>query len=748
MCEAKRIFNKKVIAFFIAIFLVNALIISSNKGTSVEAAYDEMVRSYYNNYDDSVSLIDGAAEAWCEYFETNDINMDDNTAQVISAREARDFFMKKVSYINNFESEIVNKIQIAQMFAQSGTYKDNSFEFVNLYKTQYDLKNIQKLDVEIGNGIWLEKIYKNNVIHLFSMLCCFITIYMFFLERKNGLYYIIHAAAKGRKQLFLKRCMIVSIQAFLVNAILYAEAFWILIHIYGGLDYINAPAASDEIFLLTSGSCTRIQFLVLIILFSSLATIVLSLLLWMILSFFSNINIGMFVFILIVGMEMFFYRLISVKTALKVLKFINIYYLLFPNKALEYYNWGYAWGITDVFHTTLILACIVGILALGINGFYTINKYFNGKKNTIERLLDRVFLRVMRIFENAPNYIKEIYKILISQKMAIIIIILLYISFQIQPGVGVLYDAEKSYMSGYYEKANGLQYNADLESLYKEYLDQYELFKQNIDYDGENAASVIANRSQLITLIGNNVNYIKRLNENGTAAVVLKPYEYMDSIGEKETDNQMLLVLLNVMTAIVISCGFISYEKNCLVHRTIMAYKNRKKWLLKKKAAESLLLIGFECITYGLYYYRLCQVYNYSNMKFPLKSLPIFEHFIINPSIIGFIIIEFIVKTLVLISIQSIMEWISMYARYIFCFVFGLISVMPQFMYMLGFEKLYDFSVGKYIAFYPCLMGADGEMRLYYIFVAGVFLIGICMFSVIMCSETISDRLRKFRRLV
>ena len=89
------------------------------------------------------------------------------------------------------------------LYAKSGTYKTNSFEYMNILKTKDDLLALTDLDVKLSNGIWLEKLYQNDYIHIYVLLICFLTVcIIFFIERKNGLYYIIHASSNGRGKLF------------------------------------------------------------------------------------------------------------------------------------------------------------------------------------------------------------------------------------------------------------------------------------------------------------------------------------------------------------------------------------------------------------------------------------------------------------------------------------------------------------------------------------------------------------------
>lgn len=738
MNEVKRIYNIKTLLLFGILLLLNGIvIINENKDANVVQIYDEMIQILDNNYTDSISCAESATKAWEKYFNNYGINGSDKSEQTSLAKSARELLMTNAKYIDNFKMEILKKEQTALLYAKSGTYKTSSFEYMNILKTKEDLSALSDLNVKLSNGIWLEKLYQNHYIHIYVLILCFLTVYYFFIERKNGLYYIVHASSNGRGKLFVKRCGILFVQSLLMNIIFYFETVLLLLNIYGGKNTINVVAASDEYFLLTAGLLTRIEFVGVLILLSSLASTVLSLLLWFILSCFSNVNVGIFIYGLICGIDIVLYKIISVKSVLRALRFINIYYLFFPNKSLGYYNWGYSWGITTVVVTTVAFALLIGVVSLIINAYRTINQYFNGYENAIEVFLKKISVLFMRLIEKTPNMIKEIYKILISQRIGIVLFVLIYIALTIQPRVGVIYDAKKSYLSEYYKKAGGLSYGSKLESIYNDYLNDYNQFVEEMDYSIENAKALIENRKDMIADIQQNVEFVKKMNEQGTKAVVLKPYEYMEAIGNKESNNQKELALLNVLAAIVIACGFISYEKKVLIHKTILAYENRRKWLIKKMITSNILIIAFTCITYGIYYYRLSKVYHFERILSPLKSLPEFSHFIINPSIIGFIIIDFLVKIIIFLCIQAVVHFISNYVKYIFCLIGSMIITIPQLLYMIGFDSLEQFCIGKYIAFFPCFLDGQNVMILYSLFVIVVFIAGISLAAFIVRKETV-----------
>ena len=642
MAELKRIVGKTYIGLLVCLLVFNMLILVSDKTDDLQVtyAYIEMLNTAEGVKSDSKLSTEAATIAWQEYFQKYEINGSDSSDKTAAAKQAREKLMQQAKYIDNYKGIIEDKRQTAILYATAGTYKKNSFEYNNLLKTQYDLSQIIDADVQLSNGLWLEKLYKNNYIHLLTLITCVYTVYMFFSERKNGLYHIVHTGQSGRGVLFVKRSIILLIQAVVTNVALYTESAVMLLNRYDGVKDLNVAAVSDEYFILTSGKLSRIQFLGLIILLSILANVVLSLVLWAILLCFGNVNIGLFFYCCICVADVVIYKVISAKSILQIFKYLNVYYLFFPNKAAEYFNWGCFNIAVSLLTTTIIVSVFIGILALFASAYISIRKYFTGKMNIVENAIELILTYIMRLMVKTNNFGKEVYKILISQGIIWILLLLAYIAANVEPSYGVIYDAKKSYMLGYYEKAEGLSYGTELIDIYNEYNDKYEDFLDNFDYSAEGAKTLLANRQDLFNTVKENFNYIKQMNEKGISAVVINPYEYTETIGNREWNNQELIAMINVIAAIVISCGFIAYEKKSMVKSLALTGMNRRKWLVKKLFIQSMLSLLFACITYGMYYKKLCGVYTYTNITAPLKSIMLFQNYIINPPIIVYIFID------------------------------------------------------------------------------------------------------------
>lgn len=755
MNELKRVCSLRFLIFAGALFLLNAILIINGDRSDEEVSgiYDEMV-CFASGAEEAVSSREAATLAWQDYFIRHGFHFgteylfegpeaieemvrEDSLEEKILAKEAGNLMLAEAEYIDSFHNFVRDKMDAAAQMMKADVFGEDSFEYLNLLKTRYDLSRLGGLQVELSNGIWLDKLYDHFYIQIFTLLLLFVTVYSFFSEKKTGLYYIIHTTKKGRGGLFVNRFFILAGEAFLFSLLFYLESAAIYLRIYGGMEGIHCAAASDERFLLTAGTLTRAEFMGVLILVSFVAATVLSLLLWYVLSLFRNVNIGVFIYLLICGVDILAYMLIPYKSVLRPFRFVNLYYLLFPNKAMTYYNWGYSFVITSLAETTMVLALVLGVSVFLANLYISVRKYYSGKENVIELTISRMMESLMQVLGNMPDFVKEIYKILVSQRAGILLLLLLYIVIRIPAGTEVYYEAFRSYLSQFYREAEGMRDSAELETVYRKYQVEYEEFVENLDYSISTAEDVLYYRSSLMSTIDGAVGYVKRMNGQGIDAVILMPYEYMEALGTSQGENQKKLALINVLAVMIISCGFLSYEKKNEVHRIALAYCNRRRWIVRKLLANLALTAAFEAISYGIYYYKLSGVYDLANLQAPLKSLPVFENYAWNPSILGFILTDLLMRFVMLAALSVVISFVSVHVKYVYCLIISMAATLPQFLYMIGFDVLDRISIGRYVAFLPCFYDGGIQIHIYCWFAVFMAVVGGFLFYHIVKKETV-----------
>ncbi len=725
MGEVKRLFNLRFCAVLLVILFINALLLLRDNvpQKGVSQIYNECVKKVQESKGEDMSYQEAARAAYMQYLKEHDISAKKQNV-TDDVKNTKKFLFDNAAYVDEYKDMVQKKIDNASKIISYKMYKKDSFENINLLKTRHDLAAVKDADVTLGNGIWLESLYRYSYIQIFSIILMAVTVYSFFNERSTGIYYIIHAGKNGRVQMYFKRLLIVAAESFAVNLLLYIESICILLNIHGGIEGINEAASNDEAFFMIGGTFTRLECALMLLLLSTLATVVLSVLLWFVLSLFSNINIGMCIYVIMCAVSILVWAMISTKSPLRFAHYINLYYMFFPHRIFTYVNWGYSFGVITVIESAVIFAAILLTVCAAANLFVNVKCYFTGKANWVEKIFGYFMSKFMLIIEKSPEIIKEMYKILISQKAVIILAVLMFFVVKIDVGSGYNYSIEDSYLAGYYDKAHNMTYSYELELIYKDYEAEYEELLSTIDLNDSLDATKAANRKRLISLIRDNIDYVKELNENGVNAVVLKPFEYKALFGDEQEDNQKMLALINVFGAIVIAAGFLSYERKCNINNMVMSYKDRKRWIIKKIFANSILLGAFVLVSYGVYYYRLIAVCKPASLTAPVKSIPMLGNYPVNLPVIGVIAADIFIKYILLFCLSGIICLISKRIKYLYCVLAGMVVTLPQLFSIMGFAINDKLIIGRYIAYFPYLLNEKTELSLCYIVFVIIFICG------------------------
>ena len=164
MQEIKRVVNIRWIIFVCLLLLINAIFIFNNnkEGIEVYVNYNEMIQMTMDKKTDSISNRDAATQAWTQYFDENNRNIEqweepDN--KITSARTARKMLMSNADYIDEFRNMIDRKISESENILKAGMYEEGSFENKN---GVYFSDKILWGDTEPANGNLTVETVKTN----------------------------------------------------------------------------------------------------------------------------------------------------------------------------------------------------------------------------------------------------------------------------------------------------------------------------------------------------------------------------------------------------------------------------------------------------------------------------------------------------------------------------------------------------------------------------------------------------------
>lgn len=728
--EFKRIINVKFCAVVILLIVLDTILfIRDNSELSKESKiYDKFVNLYDIHLSEASSSKEAALLAYQDYkelYSSEDMLQEDK--DLIKAARIR--FIADAEYVDAYSDNINEKIESANKQLKSSVFSNKrSYEYLNILKTRYDMRSIADKTVKVSNGIWLSQLLDYKYTGIIVFIVSVLVVYSFFSEQKNGIMCIIRTSRNGRALLFFKRIGILLFVCLSTSLIFHFLTAVLSLIMHGGINGITDSVICDSRLWMSGYGFNRIEYCLVLALLTGVCSFALSMVMWLCLSFFTNVNNGVVLFMMVYAFEYILYTNISAKSVLRVLKYVNIASFMDMNSIFSTYrNWGYSFVISDVFDTTYIVCIAIMAVVSGICCYRHIRKYSAGPKGMLDRLSEYIHILIMKIMSRMPLIVLEIYKILICQKFAIVIGVLLWLVSDMNVGQPVVYDTQMSYYKTFCDKAEGLSYNSELQSILQSFQLDYDEYASSINYEDKASVSTVNIRKNMLSYLYEQVEYVKKKNDSGIEAVILIPYEYIAAFGDEQKDNQLYMAMICMGATILLSATYISYEKKCGMLKFIVSGKKRRRWYDRKFLAIWLLIGIFVILAYGIYYYKLSQIYDIEKLNIGVQSLQLFGAVPINMSMGAFLLIDVLLKILSLCSLAVLISVMTYRLDYVYSVLSGMILLVPQLLHMIGITKLEQLSLCRYIAVLP--MWNSVQYVMCYIVLSIVVLFSIVMYN-------------------
>lgn len=728
--ELKRIVSLRFCAVVLLLILINVLLFvrDNRQNGNSSRIYEEMV-THARAAENTATAREAALAGYRKYTAAH-VTENTSEEEKETIKKARILLMDTADYVDNYQKNLDEKIKSCENQLKSSLFREKrSFEYLNLLKTRADMKKAYDQPVKISNGIWLEQLLDFQYTGFILLGISLLVVYSFFNEQKTGLLYLIRSSKSGRTPLFLRRVGILFLITQVSSALLYMATAVAAVMIHGGGSSITDRVCCDERYLLAGYGMSRLEYCIVLSLLAGFFCFVLSLLAWLVMSHFSNSNSGLIFFVILFGVEYLLYRQISSKSVLRFLKYINIAAFVDAGGVLSTYgNWGNSIWIISVVRTQAITAAVLTVV-LFLLGFYQIVwRHPASKRSLAERLFLRFHAIVMLLLEKAPVTVKELYKMLISQKVMAALIILFWLAADIDAGNPVLYSTQMSYYKTFFDRAQGLTYGDELEDILRDYENEYEEFAASVDVTDKYGMQTVNYRRGMLEYLTQSVEYVKAKNAQGIDAAVLMPYEYAAAFGAKQKENQVYAALLCLAAAILLCSTFYSYEKKNGVTALIRTAEGRRRWCVKKYFALWLLIAVFTGMVYGVYYWKLFRTYHFQGLDLAAQSLEMFSDLPLRLSIREFLVIDIIVKIVLLFAVSVIISVLVSRLRYVYSMLAGFAAVVPQVIYLFGVTGIEKWSLCTYMAVFPAWN--EGWQTLCYIVLAGLLTAGAALYLI------------------
>mgnify|MGYP000000096709 CR=1 FL=1 len=667
--------------------------------------YEEKIQRYRNSQPEIVAyyedLQQNHKDVLDKYIEDSDaINM------------ALDIYDATYDYVGGYDELINGYIEQGNSMLMTEIYSDkSSFEHINILKSKYDFRKLLDIDVSPDNSKAVDAVVTSgSYINIFILLVVFICVFRYFDDRKNGLGYIIYAARKGRAYLSLVRILILAFVSAISTLCAYICVFIISFRIYGGFEYMGNSLQSYEKYATICFTDSKWVFVAAMLALSALAVFITGLIVWLLVSLSDNVSAGMGIAVIIIGISYVMYMGISDKSRFVALKNINIWNWIIPSGIIaSYKNIGVGKYIISHIRADVAVEVIL-VLVLCAGGICVNSLLKHGKKITLfSKLKYKLTAWCQSVLSHMPVLVMELYKLLWVKKGIVVLAIAVVIVSNTGIKKGYTYDSDLAVAMKYYSEAKDMQLSDELSDIVYRYEQESEYWNDRLKQintafanetkeftreDMNEATMQVSLYKKGLEEIHRNINNLEYLKGKNITGEVTMPFAVEEMLGEKLYSHEAVYGLLAVIVLIFIIFSIVSGEKKQNMLISIhTAKRGRLSWCMMKLCAVLIVSICIGVVIFIPDIVNITRVYKIDDMQTAIQNYPRFSFVPIKMSLMAYLICNIIWKLVLLMAIAGIVVLISTMSGYVLSLVVSLALVLPQLLYMLGFNLMYYISI-------------------------------------------------------
>lgn len=600
------------------------------------------------------------------------------TAQKKKAIENNDYesLSYQTEYFEEYElycNSIVKNAERMLSNVEKGSYAEH-----NIIKTVEDYKDTD--DIQLTYGV-NERVMSFTDFKVTDYLILAFLVYIivrYFEGRRTGLEMVVRAGVRGRIGLTVTRLFILAADSLVVTGIFYLVQYLLTSFLYGFED--NRLIQSIAMFKQCNAVMTERQFFIVYTLMKAVTLLTFAMLIWLIMHIFQSMMVAVAALAVIFAGQYIIYDIIEYTSHYVIAKFINIFSWLDVKNLFErYYNidiFGIPVGIRELFYLTFV---VIGSIAF----FIAIREVFCYGKIELN-FIKRLYIRLLAFADKHRNkgfiFGWELKKVLIKSKGVIVIIILgimandYIVDTDLQLTYGKTsskadyyikygYDIDEEMYSDILWAKN--EYNKAMEE-YEEILNAYEADEIDIIelHAFETKLSEKSQQKDFFSEVEQDISYVESMRESGKNAMLITRdgYEYLFNRNNHIADLRKMIIVL--LAAIFLLGGIFASDRQTGAMNLIKATgKGRTKLFYSKIATGMLLVTLCTGAMFFAEFYNIWKLYGFVGIECPAYSLYLFENLPFEIKIGTLIILWYICRWLVIMSICMVIMCISCIAK-------------------------------------------------------------------------------------
>lgn len=662
--------------------------------TNEEAMEELEVKSQaYNIYSEIKMLLDGSDEylldANLQSLEVYRENSPEAFSMAVEMMESNEYdeaehyfnnvLLMQYKYINSYKEFAGGMKERAAQQTEFAVFSDpDSYSYKNILKTAEAYNGLENIELSVGNDYSFVSAIKYGTTDYFLVaVICFMCAYLFRYEREKGLQNLLRTARKGKLNTALAKITAMVILIIIITVTMLLSVFMLSNLMFGKWDLgRTVQSLSDFRNCILPLSCD--EFALLYILSKVFGMIFLSLLFAFFFVCFSNPVTAYTLPAGLVLAEYLLFTSLPYTESRSHLKYINIFYFL---------DGASFWGkyqnlniLGSPIEANKIVLCILALLLIALIVlvlFLYSTKVQTSSRGVLSKQIEKLRIKLSGVNGSVKVFGAEVYKYLISSKMAVLMLVLLI--FAVASSIGVIQyrTTQKDVIAyrGYMTNLEGKltpQKEEFIESVRKHFEDLYVRIEEisadeNLSQSEKEIAvrsieSSIENKGAGFEIILEQYQRISQLRDKGVEPWFVDETIYGDLLSNptREWRSMVMCLVLSVATVPFI---FTFEYRNKMIDLLSSTRDGRRK-LYSAKLSVAFTSTVFVFLSVNLpYVIRFLNSFGKNCMPAPVVCINTFENSGLDVSIGAALFLELLIYLLIVLMVTAMIVLISVYVK-------------------------------------------------------------------------------------
>ena len=678
--ELYKIFSKKIfLILFVVLLLLNGFFIYNKqiKGNNIDFISANAKISLnndiakYNNNNDKIKFVHNKLKA----LEKDDVTH--YTDDSYSERTLLDNAENQLKIVSDYKAYINKIIEKSDNITGVSIFEDSSsFSYKNAVKTAEDYKPLSNIETAYSNSEGVNMATDFMLTDLIViLLLCIVCDALIGSERNININSLQRTCRYGRNKSAISKMVVGFITTAVICLMFYGVNYIIAGYTYGFGDLFR-PIQSVDSFSNCTLRINVLQYLML----HFITKVLVMYLIYTIVNVLSMVGksktISYIAFLCILIVSYCLNLFIGDNTSLMYFKYINLISFVDTKNVISHYRNINIFGEPINYVTCfwiVLLVLLLGLVALNI-------LIYSRKKITAYNKSNNSFLSKLKISRGSTNVIvHELYKTFVSNKVGIIILVVLLTQLYITISSPIVLSNDEKYQKYYFSYYAG-DFNSNTKSKIENQIKKYEDNKKSMDkcmsdYDNglitkekyedlfSTYSTIDEDYSNFKKYVIPYYDYLTNQSKADKSVSVVNYNGYCALLGlEGNLSNTYCLALYVLMVICIIPIFTVEYERKS-IHLLSSTKLGFKSLVFKKIVCSCIVTALLNLLIYVPYFIRIISSYGINELGTAACSIEELSNISDGLSILNVIIITFAIRLLVSLVITVIISGISLFTK-------------------------------------------------------------------------------------